>query len=54
MKHTLPTETLNKILGYLATKAFSEVNSLILEIQRVATPFPEDEQKKSPALVEKK
>jgi len=39
MKHILPTDTVNKILSYLASKAFSEVSSLITEIQSVAKPF---------------
>lgn len=47
MKHILPTDTVNKILNYLATKAFSEVNALIVEIQRVAVVFKDPEEKKA-------
>ncbi len=40
MNHSLPTETINKVLGYLATKAFSEVSELINEIRVKAVPLP--------------
>lgn len=41
MKHILPTEIINKILNYLATKAYSEVNQLINDIQRQAVQYVE-------------
>lgn len=40
MNHSLPTETINKVLGFLATKAFSEVSDLINEIRGKAVPLP--------------
>lgn len=36
-RHSLPTDILQKVLNYLTTKAFSEVHSLIQEIQAHAS-----------------
>ena len=51
--HSLPTETINKLLGYLSTKAFSEVAELIAEVRSKAKAcaeafeaVPQDEQGK--------
>jgi len=41
MKHSLPTETINKILAYLSAKAYSEVADLIAEIRAKAEPIQE-------------
>ncbi len=41
MKHTLPTETINKVLNYLCTKPFSEVSHLIEEVKASAVQFVE-------------
>jgi hypothetical protein len=41
MKHILPTDTINKILSYLAGKAYSEVAVLINEIKSEAVEFKE-------------
>ena len=51
MKHILPTELLNKVLVFLASKPFSEVSSLIAEIQRNAVKFVDAAEQK-PAVVE--
>ena len=50
MKHILPTELLNKVLVFLASKPFSEVSSLIAEIQRNAVKFVDAAEQK-PAVV---
>ena len=39
MKHILATETINKVLSYLAGKAFSEVSELIAEVKAKAVLF---------------
>jgi len=41
MKHILPTETINKILTYLATKAYAEVSDIINEVKSKALLFTE-------------
>jgi hypothetical protein len=45
MKHTLPTDTINKVLNFLAGRPYSEVANLIAEIKAnaveyVHTPLP--------------
>ena len=45
MKHILPTDTVNKVLNYLAGKAYAEVNVLIAEIQKVAVAYEEPAEK---------
>jgi len=42
-KHTIPTEIINKILSYLASKPFTEVAALIQEVQMKAVPVEEKE-----------
>jgi hypothetical protein len=41
MQHILPTELLNRVIAYLATKAYSEVMGLIHEMQTKAVLVPE-------------
>jgi hypothetical protein len=41
MKHILPTDTINKILNYLAGKSYSEVSLLIEEIRKSAVQCSE-------------
>jgi len=43
MKHILPTDTINKVLNFLATKPYSEVSALITEIQSSAKQHSADE-----------
>jgi hypothetical protein len=38
MKLQLPIETVNQLLGYLGTRPYQEVYSLILAIQEAAKP----------------
>jgi hypothetical protein len=37
-KHTLPTDSIQKILNYLKTKAYGEVSDLVTEILTKAEP----------------
>lgn len=41
MKHSLPTDVVNKVLNYLASKPFSEVSLLIREIRDTAVALPD-------------
>lgn len=39
MKHILPTDTVNKVLNYLASRPYSEVAALVKEIQSNAVAY---------------
>lgn len=55
MKHSLPTDIINKVLAYLASKTFSEVADLISEIKAKAEILPGSAQVESsvvPAILE--
>lgn len=54
MKHLLPTDTINKVLNYLASKAFSEVSALINEIKSLAVQHVEPSDASSQAAPEEK
>lgn len=41
MKHILPTELVNRVLAYLATRPYTEVTLIIKDIQGQAVPFTE-------------
>jgi len=41
MKHIIPTDLINRVLSYLATKAYSEVATMIRDIQSQAKPHVE-------------
>jgi hypothetical protein len=42
MKHILPTELVNRVLAYLATRPYNDVTVLIKDIQANAVPVSED------------
>lgn len=41
MKHIFPTELINRVLNYLSTKPYAEVNQLINELKASAVQMPE-------------
>ena len=42
MKHILPTETINKVLNYLATRPYTDVANLIRDLQSQAVPYVDE------------
>ena len=42
MKHILPTELVNRVLTYLATRPYTEVTQLIKDIQSLSVPYNEE------------
>lgn len=44
MRHSIKTEVLQKVLNYLASRPFSEVNSLISEITSDAKAIKSEEE----------
>ena len=42
MKHILPTELVNRVLTYLATRPYTEVMLLIKDIQSLSVPYNEE------------
>jgi len=50
MKHILPTELVNRILNYLATRAYSDVSVLIRDIQSMSKPHEDPKPDTSAAV----
>lgn len=44
MKHVLPTDTINKVLNFLASKSYAEVSDLIAEIKANAVAYVEKQE----------